>query len=406
MRNSGSNARDIGILNRAAVLEQIATGKAVTRVDIARKTGLTHMTVCNIVNALIAQDIIVSTKKTMPVSSSPGRRSRILAISAKAPLICGMLVKRKHIVVMLGRISGEFVDSVTCDYEGLIREEKLLAFLLDGFRTLCARTENKVVAVGISCIGPIDAESGSMLNPRGFFDRDSVVGIRGLIEQSVHLPAFLMHDTSASILAEKLYGDKHDIKNFLYLALYTGIGAGLFLNNAVYTGNSGKSGEVGQMTVGERGCLEQYANLNNLINRLHDFEQIFPSHPLLKKKQPGFGDFVLYANQGDALCVILLEEYCDSVAEVIVNLVRLLDIDLVLLEYEGESYGDFLEKLLEEKVNRKIDASVYKRVCVRQSRFGENLSALGSLSIVSTQIFEGKLHICEQDPEGAPENPA
>ena len=52
-KSSGSNNQDVKQKNRMLVLKLITVNKGVSRVDIAKMTGLSKMTVGNIVTELI-----------------------------------------------------------------------------------------------------------------------------------------------------------------------------------------------------------------------------------------------------------------------------------------------------------------------------------------------------------------
>lgn len=80
-----------------------------------------------------------------------------------------------------------------------------------------------------------------------------------------------------------MYGIGKDIPNFLYVHLKYGIGSGLVLHEELYNGNSGQSGELGHSTInfvgpqcpcGNVGCLEMYANIENVRNYI---QQQLPS---------------------------------------------------------------------------------------------------------------------------------
>lgn len=67
-KSSGSNNQDVKQKNRMLVLKLITVNKGVSRVDIAKMTGLSKMTVGNIVTELIEQGIV--TEKTCRIIRS------------------------------------------------------------------------------------------------------------------------------------------------------------------------------------------------------------------------------------------------------------------------------------------------------------------------------------------------
>ena len=54
----GANNHDVKRQNKLLILKMIATGSGFSRVEIARKTGLTKMTVGNLISELIEENLI------------------------------------------------------------------------------------------------------------------------------------------------------------------------------------------------------------------------------------------------------------------------------------------------------------------------------------------------------------
>ncbi|MBC7960787.1 MAG: MarR family transcriptional regulator, partial [Vallitaleaceae bacterium] len=55
----GSNHQDTKIRNRSLVLKLICTTSNISRIDISKMTGLSKMSVTNIVNELIAEGYVI-----------------------------------------------------------------------------------------------------------------------------------------------------------------------------------------------------------------------------------------------------------------------------------------------------------------------------------------------------------
>ena len=83
-------------------------------------------------------------------------------------------------------------------------------------------------------------------------------------------------DAPAPTLGEAYYGAGRGCSDFAYVTVSTGVGAGLMLNGAIYTGGLGWAGGVGHIIVdsngrrictgcGNRGCLETYAATQGIL---------------------------------------------------------------------------------------------------------------------------------------------
>ena len=200
----GTNLTNIKENNRALALRLIAPEQSVSRADLARNLHLTKPPLGNIVSELIAKDIIC--EYSTPVEDTEtalGRRPITLDLSPSSPLVMGMLIKRNLLSVILANLKGTILDQLNCEYDSA-DADTLVNTLMSMYHTLIARHNRHILAIGIASIGPVDVTTQKILNPPNFWGiRD--LPIAAIIEEKTSLPAFLIHDSSAGALAEKIY---------------------------------------------------------------------------------------------------------------------------------------------------------------------------------------------------------
>ena len=107
-------------------------------------------------------------------------------------------------------------------------------------------------AVGISCGGPLDEKRGIILSPPNLPGWDNVA-ICDAIRQRFGVKCAIKNDADACAIAEWRYGAGKGCDNMVFLTFGTGMGAGLILNGAPYSGTHGAAGEVGHMRLAARG---------------------------------------------------------------------------------------------------------------------------------------------------------
>ena len=107
-------------------------------------------------------------------------------------------------------------------------------------------------AVGISCGGPLDSKKGFILSPPNLPGWDEVP-IVDIIENTAGIPAFLQNDADACALAEWRFGAGKGAENMVFLTFGTGMGAGLILGGALYSGTCGMAGEIGHIAMEKSG---------------------------------------------------------------------------------------------------------------------------------------------------------
>jgi len=117
-----------------------------------------------------------------------------------------------------------------------------------------ARTKNLgvVQAIGISCGGPLDSRKGLILSPPNLPGWDAIPVVDRLTAK-FGLPVSLQNDANACALAEWQFGAGQGFSNLVFLTFGTGMGAGLILDNRLYSGTNDLAGEVGHVRLSERG---------------------------------------------------------------------------------------------------------------------------------------------------------
>jgi glucokinase len=127
--------------------------------------------------------------------------------------------------------------------------------------------DQRVVACGIGCGGPMDLDAGlvSPLNIHGW----RAFPLRERVAHLTDLPTALDNDAKALALAEGWVGAARGRRNFLAMVVSTGVGGGIVVDNRLLDGASGNAGHIGHVIVepegrlcacGARGCLEAEAS--------------------------------------------------------------------------------------------------------------------------------------------------
>ena len=189
------------------------------------------------------------------------------------------------------------------------------------------------------------------MNPPYFYGIENFP-ITSIIHKITGLPTFLVNDANAGALAEKLYGIGKDIPNFTYLHIMNGIGSGLVLKDSLYEGDTGQSGEIGHTSInfagpqcacGNKGCLDLYANVDNMRQKVFELSPFYPASPLASVSHPTWYDIVDCANRKDALAIIVIEEFCSYVSYALINTLNLLNIATLIVGYDSSLNGFIIE---------------------------------------------------------------
>ena len=392
--DSGSNIQNVKLQNRILVLKYIAASDGITRLDLSRLTGLSKMTVGNIVAELLCTGL-VKEDSTVQETGSSGRKPQLFRLSDRSVCICGMLIKRKFCQIILTDLGGHIFFQKDCPYVTLRSNQHLVDMMKTLYQSCAAFTSRRIIAIGVACVGPLDSSTGYILKPP-FFSGIENLPIVEEIQAFSGLPTFLVNDATAGALSEKMFGLGASIDNFAYLHIMNGIGMGMVLNNTLYDGDSGQSGEIGHTSInfngpvcscGNRGCLDIYASMDAMRSRIRDLAPFYTGSPLTTYSSPDWAQIVTAGNERDPLALVVLEEFCAYIAYSLTNTINLLNLSTIIVGYDSNDDGLIVEELIEHKLNTLAISSNYHPVKVLHSSFGGNAPLIGSAALVANRVF-------------------
>lgn len=391
--NKGKNQQYIREQNRALILKLICTKECLSRIEIAQKTGLTKMTVTNVINDLIGSGLI---KEGMTSDiQTVGRKPIRLHPNENSIYSLGIYISRDYIKFSILTLSAYIIKETTIALYEDETSTSLIRKLLDGIDEILEDTDkNKICGIGIACIGPLDINNGIILDPTDFHGISNV-NIKKAVEEKTGMTVVVNNDMNAAALAEQLYGKGRGKPNFIYLGITNGIGSGIITNGSLYTGENGFGGEIGHTTInfdgpvctcGKKGCLEAYASIPVILKRANaalneDFGDIT------------FARLISMAKDNNTKCIEIIDSMCLYISTALINAVNILDCSSVYLGHEAALGGEYLTSKIENYLNKGLLFKSSKHVNVEISKFGEQSPVIGSGIMVFDRIFSGLLHI-------------
>lgn len=233
---------------------------------------------------------------------------------------------------------------------------------LDDYIKTVGWTENKPVAMGVGLIGRVDPGQGIWLqiDPK----RSEPIPLARELSDLYGIPCTIDNDVKSATRAERHFGFGQLSENFIYINIGTGIAAGFVVNGRQIRGSHFNAGEVGHTRVGvnvgircgcgRMDCVEQIASgigFNNCARLLRDELETRLHIPDSLEKRVDVREVFRLSEAGDPLCVRLVENATEALANLIMNLVRVSDPDTVVLGGGLVSDG-FLHTKIVEKLNQ------------------------------------------------------
>ena len=252
------------------VLQGIYDGPEKSRADIARESGLTKVTVSDLVSELMANGLVIEARTSD--EARPGKRSTLLAFNAAGRDIVALDLSfpdRFRGVVLSPR--GQVLVSCDVLVEGA-RGDAAIAAAAQLARELIAAAPHPVLGIGVATPGIVDA-SGTVVRAANL--EWAGVPLAERLTAELGLPVFVENDAKAAAAAERRFAGMPD--DLVRVNLSRGVGAGLLVGGLVVRGAASDAGEIGHVVVnadgvgcrcGKVGCLETETSVPALRSRL------------------------------------------------------------------------------------------------------------------------------------------
>jgi glucokinase len=229
-----------------------------------------------------------------------------------------------------------------------------------------------VHAAGVVVPGVVDDERGVAVFSANLGWRD--LALRDRIAGALGVPVAFGHDVRAGGLAEGRLGAARGSRDYVFLALGTGIAAAVVLDGRPYSAH-GYAGEIGHMVVdrdgppcgcGARGCLEAIASAAAVAAR---FEA-------RTGKRAEALDVCAQVVAGDPDARAVWDEATRALADGLSAYVNLLAPELVVVGGGLAAAGDVLFGPLEREIDRRL--TFQRRPKVVHAQLGDEAAALGA----------------------------
>jgi predicted NBD/HSP70 family sugar kinase len=314
------------------VFATILTRSPISRIDIARHTGLSQAAVTKAVSPLVAAGLVDAPPVTQR-DGLPGRPAAPVSIVPDAMVMLGIKINPDEIIA----VATDLATNV------LVRAQRALAThdpeaVADAVVDVIIALEQdlgdkaeSIAGVGLAISGDIDTSSAVVRASAimGWTD----VAFGAALQDRLAWPVTLENDVNALTIGEHWFG------------VGLGIGSGLHLNGQVISGAYGVSGEIGHLPLaapehvcscGRRGCVEAVAATPAIA------AAVSAAHG----REIGIDEAVRLAHASDPAAEAAFREAARIIGTAIATLVNLAGPEVVIIGGEGVSNFDLFEETL------------------------------------------------------------
>lgn len=351
--------------NRALLLQTLFHQGAMSRADLSRETGLTRVTISDLIAELIADGFVAEIG--VREASGPGKPAMLVDLDRAGHRIVGIDLSG----------SDTFIGAVlTLDGDIVARREVALppagdvvATVIELARELVADSHAPVLGIGVGAPGVVD-DRGVILTAPNFgwagFD------LEGALQEALGLPVLVANDANAAVLAEYTFGGAGD--DVLLVKVGRGVGSGLLAAGQPMRGSRFAAGEIGHVTVGtdggptcvcgKVGCLEAWLSVPSLTARLAEASVSSERDGILR-------------DAGERLGIALAP------------VVGALDLSEIVLSGPPELLGGALAEATVETLRARTLAQFHDSVRVRMTEQGQDIVLRGA----AVMVLSGQLGV-------------
>ncbi len=239
--------------NERLLISEIRQAGALSKVEIARATGLSGQSATVIVNSLLREELLLKCPK---VRGRVGKPLTPIALNPEGAYSLGIKIGRRSLEVLLVDFCGSVCASHTVPYLAPFPELTMTlskTIAKDMISSMDDRLVDRLVGLGVAMPWGLDEWSDVLGLERGAIAAWRQIDVASELESAIGMPVNVYNDATAACAAEMIAGDGISTRSALYLYLGTFAGGGVVINGRLYRGEQLNAGAVGSMPMNHSG---------------------------------------------------------------------------------------------------------------------------------------------------------
>ena len=254
--------------NEQLVLATLIEEKSISRAQISKMTGLNKASVSDIANKLIDNQFIHEVGSGESTTSG-GRKPILLQLNKFSGLTLTIDLGYDYVSYLVTYLNGEVLKKETLSIQ--VDKSSCLEVIQHIYQEQRATAEESPYGITSLSIAVHGIVSDNRIIFTPYYDLDEI-DLYGILSEKLSIPIHIENEANLSALAEKTFSTA--VSNLVSISVHSGVGAGIIVNNELYHGRDGRSGEIGHTILypngkkcpcGNHGCLEQYSSQKAIL---------------------------------------------------------------------------------------------------------------------------------------------
>jgi len=400
-------------INTSIIFNYVRENEPIPRIRISNDLKISPSAVSRVIDKLIKEGYVVEADK---LKTKGGKRPTLIKIKQNKNFVIGIDLGKEKIKLAITNFNEEIIKK----YRGfkISNERNVAEKIINEINTTLSKyCENKKIkknnlkAISVGIPADIDIDSGKIISAP-LYGNWKDLNLKEILGNEFKIPVYIENDVNLSALGEKHYGKGKNFKDFIFVEISNGIGAGIVIDNHLFRGSFGSAGEIGFTIVSienlgfkvkNKGFLEKFASVESIkqkaMREIRNGRKTIITE-IVKNDIEKIESYMVCeaAANGDELANDIITEMVNFLSIVIINLILIQNPQIIVLG------GDIcnlpgVDKLFLEPIIEKIKSSTpFEIPKIELASLGEDAGIAGaSFQAVESLIMNKFPYKIEQE---------
>ncbi|WP_165445093.1 ROK family transcriptional regulator [Gracilibacillus phocaeensis] len=363
-------------INRSMVLDKIKSSEEISRTEIAKDLKLSKATVSSIIEELVSRKLVEEMGKGKSTERG-GRKRSMLRFNPSSKIGIGVDIGGTKIQMIMTDLIGNKV------YERRIASTNKMSELIDFIEEAINDSQvarDSIVSLGVGVPGFTNPETGMVFESPALQWRD--VPLREQLQEAFSFPVFINNDVNCAALGERWLGSGDNRDHIFFIAIGTGIGSAIISEGKLIYGADFMSGEIGYQISREDIRNKRF----NQLKKFGVFESKASGEGIRTEQYSAEEVFEQY-RQGKEEAVLIINEFMEELAVVIVNSINLLNPEKVVI---GGGVSESMAVVL-PKLQARVDELTPIKTEIELATLSSMAGAIGAVNYSFQEVEENNL---------------
>lgn len=376
-------------MNTALILNMIRERGTISRIDLAKETGLTAATVTNLTAELIENKLVQEFNTGV---STGGRKPILLKINSGEFSIASASISPDKVEFAVYDFCAKIIFYKHMNIDSSFCAEECAKFIANSLNDFSKENKSSVIGIGVGIHGIVDSSEGiSVYAPNLNWHN---VNIRELISTYTNIPVFVDNDVRLMALAEMWFGTSKNTDNFVFLYVGKGVGSAIVINKELLRGCTDAAGEIGHTVIdidgptcecGKKGCLQSFTNKSAMLSCL---KKNLDKTDILNENSTCDDIVDAYLNDSDKAAALVLKEETKYLSLGISNIINVFNPSLVVLSSDIKDFDIAVGNRLTDEVKKSSVLNGAYSCNISYSSLGSRAVLNGGTALVLSIVYE------------------